>query len=157
MAKWPFTVCGILLIGGKVLLVRHTYGVAEGRILLPGGHVNAGELATAACEREILEETGVTAKVSSLYSMQFNAEQWCAVFTLDYEGGTPRTDGYENSEVLLLDPAEAVMRPDITNMSRTILEAYLQNADGLPMSDYVPASKARKTYALFQAVERETE
>ena len=31
-----FTVCGLLLIDGRVLLVRHTYGTAKDRILLPG-------------------------------------------------------------------------------------------------------------------------
>lgn len=39
-----FTVCGIVEINGKVLLVRHTYGTDEGRILVPGGHVEASEL-----------------------------------------------------------------------------------------------------------------
>ncbi len=38
-----FTVCGLLLIDGRVLLVRHTYGTAEGRILLPGGYVPASK------------------------------------------------------------------------------------------------------------------
>ena len=34
-----FTVCGIVEINGKKLLVRYTYGTAEGRILVPGGYV----------------------------------------------------------------------------------------------------------------------
>ncbi len=145
-----FTVCGFVLMEGKVLLVRHTYGTAEGRILLPGGYVQEGELATTACERELFEETGVTARVSSLLAMQFTGEQWCAVFRMDYVSGTPRADGYENSEVLLLDPAEAVLRPDITNMSRAILASYLQDGTVLSLSDYVPAAKTRETYALYQ-------
>ena len=33
-----FAVCGIVEIGGKILLVRHTYGTAKGRILVPGGY-----------------------------------------------------------------------------------------------------------------------
>lgn len=39
-----FTVCGIVEINGKILLVRHTYGTAKGRILVPGGYVEEGEL-----------------------------------------------------------------------------------------------------------------
>ena len=66
-----FTVCGIVEINGKVLLVRHTYGSAKDRILLPGGYVHEGELPTAAAERELLEETGVTARVKSLMAVQF--------------------------------------------------------------------------------------
>ena len=45
-----FTVCGLLLIDGRVLLVRHTYGTAKDRILLRGGYVQEGELPTAAAE-----------------------------------------------------------------------------------------------------------
>ena len=48
-----FTVCGIVEINGKILLVRHTYGTAEGRILVPGGYVEDGELPSKAIEREV--------------------------------------------------------------------------------------------------------
>lgn len=41
-----FAVCGIVEIGGKILLVRHTYGTAKGRILVPGGYVREGECLT---------------------------------------------------------------------------------------------------------------
>ena len=84
-----YTVCGIVEIEGKVLLVRHTYGNAKDRILLPGGFVQENELPTVAVEREILEETGVTAKAKSIIAMQFKLEQWCAVFAMDYISGTP--------------------------------------------------------------------
>lgn len=144
-----FTVCGIVEINGKVLLVRHTYGSAKDRILLPGGFVQEGELPTAAAERELLEETGVTAKVSSLMSMQFKPEQWCAIFIMEHISGEPRSDGYENSEVLLLDPKEAIERPDITNMSRELLKAYIAKQNALLKSGYVPASSAVEDYALF--------
>ena len=43
-----FAVCGIVEIDGRILLVRHTYGVAKGRILLPGGYVKENELPTNA-------------------------------------------------------------------------------------------------------------
>ena len=75
-----FAVCGIVEIDGKILLVRHTYGVAKNRILLPGGYVRENELPTLAAEREIFEETGVSCKANELFSMQFKSEQWCTVF-----------------------------------------------------------------------------
>ena len=40
-----FTVCGVVAIENKILLVRHTYGTAKGRLLVPGGHVEEGEVA----------------------------------------------------------------------------------------------------------------
>ncbi len=146
-----YTVCGIVEIEGKILLVRHTYGTAKDRILLPGGYVREGELPTAAAEREIFEETGVCAHADSLLAMQFKDDQWCAVFLMEYIEGKPRSDGFENSEVLLLSPEEAVERPDITNMSRAILKAYLKDGgEGLWRSDYVPASSDPSRYVLFQ-------
>ena len=61
--KQNFAVCGIVEIDNKILLVRHTYGVAKDRILLPGGYVKENELPTFAVEREIFEETGTNCKV----------------------------------------------------------------------------------------------
>lgn len=144
-----YTVCGIVEIDGKVLLVRHTYGAAKDRILLPGGFVQENELATTAAEREIYEETGVNAIVRSLVSMQFKPQQWCAVFVMDHVSGEPRSDGYENSEVLLLPPEEAVVRDDITNMSRELLKAYIAKKADLSRSGYVPASADKDSYAIF--------
>lgn len=144
-----YTVCGIIEIEGKVLLVRHTYGNAKDRILLPGGFVQENELPTVAVEREILEETGVAAKAKSIIAMQFKPEQWCAVFVMDYISGTPKSDGLENSEVLLLAPEETVNRDDITNMSREILMAYTTKHGELSRSGYVPASANRDNYVIF--------
>lgn len=144
-----YTVCGITEIDGKILLVRHTYGTAKDRILLPGGYAAENELPTAAAEREILEETGVKTAAGSLMAMQFKSNQWCAVFIMDYISGTPRSDGYENSEVLLLTAEEAVKRDDLTNMSRQILTAYLNGYCELKKSEYIPASAKRENYVIF--------
>lgn len=144
-----FTVCGIVEIENKILLVRHTYGVAKDRILLPGGYVKEGELPTISVEREILEETGVTCKSKDLFSVQFKADQWCAVFTMEYISGTPKSDGYENSEVLLLTVDEALERDDLTNMSREILKAFKENKTGLKKSNYIAKACDESNYAIF--------
>ena len=144
-----YTVCGIVEISGKVLLVRHTYGNAKNRILFPGGFVQENELPTVAVQREIFEETGIASKARSIIAMQFKPEQWCAVFLMDYISGTPKSDGFENSEVLLLTPEEAVERDDITNMSREILKAYIGEHSELEESSYVPASSDKGSYVIF--------
>lgn len=144
-----FAVCGIVEIEGKILFVRHTYGTAKGRILLPGGYVKENELPTTAIEREIFEETGVVCKSKDLYSMQFKSDQWCAVFTADFVSGEPKSDGYENSEVLLLSVDEALLRNDLTNMSREILKSYKENKNGLKKSDYISNGCTETNYAIF--------
>ena len=144
------TVCGIVEINGKILLVRHTYGTAEGRILVPGGYVEEGELPSKAIEREVFEETGVSAKTKAVFSVQFKPEQWCVVFTLEYVSGEPKSDGYENNEVLLISAEEAAERDDITNMSREILRAYITDkANVLGKSDYVPKSTTAERYEIY--------
>ena len=145
-----FTVCGIVEINGKILLVRHTYGTAEGRILVPGGYVEEGELPSKAIEREVFEETGVSAKTKAIFSVQFKPEQWCVVFTLEYVSGEPKSDGYENNEVLLISAEEAAERDDITNMSREILRAYIADkANVLGKSSYVPRSTTADKYEIY--------
>lgn len=144
-----YTVCGIVEIEGKILLVRHTYGTAKNRILLPGGFVQENELPTDAIEREILEETGVIAKVKSVVTVQFKPNQWCVVFSMEYVSGTPKSDGYENDEVYLLSIEEAIKADNITNMSREVLSAYMTHRSELTRSSYVPASSNEKEYVIF--------
>lgn len=145
-----FTVCGIVEINNKILLVRHTYGTAKGRILVPGGYVQENELPARAVEREILEETGVNVKARSVFATQFKPQQWCIVFTTKYISGEPKSDQSENNEVLLIDAAEAIKRDDITNMSREILKAYIINKDNsLSKSDYVAPSSKAEEYEIY--------
>lgn len=117
------TVSGIVLMEGKILLVRHTYGVAKGRILIPGGHVKEGEMPERAVSREIQEETGVLAEPAGVVGMRFKKDEWLMLFRMNYVSGTPVSDGYENSEVLLLPPDEAAQRDDITPLSRELCRA----------------------------------
>lgn len=150
MSNRFYAVCGIVDIGGKILFVRHTYGPAKERILIPGGYVKEGELPSDAVKRELFEETGVNAAAESVFAVQFRAEQWIIVFRLKYISGEPHSDGYENSEVLLLTPEEAVKRSDITNMSRAILNAYINARENtLEKGDYKSISLKAGEYEIF--------
>ncbi len=50
-------------------------------------------------------------------------DEWLLLYRMQYVSGTPVTDGYENSEVLLLSPEEAVKREDIMPLSREMCRA----------------------------------
>lgn len=145
-----FTVCGVVLIEGQVLLVRHTYGIARGQLLLPGGHCHPGEMPMAAVEREIREETGVKTAVRGLMAAQFKPDEWMMVFLMDYLGGTPRSDQFENSEVLLLPPEQAILRSDITQTSRAILQCFLERRYTLLLpSDFCPDVWSPEEFKMF--------
>ena len=150
MSNRFYAVCGILEIDGKILFVRHTYGAAKDRILIPGGYVKEGEFPSEAVKREFFEETSVQAEADSVFAIQFRKDQWCIVFRMKHISGAPVSDGYENSEVLLLTPEEAVERPDITNMSRAILRSYISDKDKtLEKGDYQSISLERGSYEIF--------
>jgi 8-oxo-dGTP pyrophosphatase MutT (NUDIX family) len=60
----PRIAAGALFVdGGKILLVRKTYG---DRWDIPGGYVDHGESPASACEREVREELGLVRTVRRL-------------------------------------------------------------------------------------------
>ncbi len=63
MYKNPtLTVDGILVIDGKLLLVRRGREPEKGKLALPGGIVEYGETTEEAVVREVKEETGIGTK-----------------------------------------------------------------------------------------------
>ena len=66
-AAWPR--CGAsaaVFRGEAVLLIVRAKGALKGLWSLPGGHIEPGETARAAAQREVLEETGVQADIDAL-------------------------------------------------------------------------------------------
>ncbi len=54
----------------RVLLVRNTYGLTQGRYLLPAGRVNVGELPDHAAARETFEETNLRVEIEGLLGVR---------------------------------------------------------------------------------------
>lgn len=61
----------VVIADNKVLLVKHTYGAAKGKYLIPGGFSEGRELPQVTAEREVFEETGVTVQASDLVAVRF--------------------------------------------------------------------------------------
>ncbi len=65
--EWPLVgVGGVVIDQGRALLVRRAREPALGEWTIPGGLLEVGETLTAAVERELLEETGLTVRVVEL-------------------------------------------------------------------------------------------
>ena len=67
---WDVGAAGVVVHDRGVLLVRPTYGGANGRWVVPGGFARQDERLDEAAVREVWEETGVRAEVLSLIGMR---------------------------------------------------------------------------------------
>ncbi|MEF8878666.1 MAG: NUDIX hydrolase [Haloarculaceae archaeon] len=60
---------GVVLLGGEVVLLERDHPPEEGRWVLPGGMVERGETARAACAREVREEVGLAVRPVSFVGL----------------------------------------------------------------------------------------
>ena len=116
------SVGAIVLRNDEVLLVRHTYGDATGKLLNPSGYIKQGEMPYEALKREVFEETGIEINPKGLLAVRCSAKDWWLVFLAEYVSGTPRSDSHENSEALFMPCDEAANHPDVTNAVKILLE-----------------------------------
>ena len=81
--------------GRIVLLRRAQHDAAHGLWIMPGGHVDRGEVVTSAAEREVREETGLELNQKGLlgvYSYPENPIVLCVYWGCS-KGGEPRGNG----------------------------------------------------------------
>ncbi|MBO0783732.1 MAG: NUDIX domain-containing protein [Ktedonobacteraceae bacterium] len=124
----------------KVLLTRRS---DNGRWCLPGGHMEAGESVSEACEREVMEETGLHIRVirlAGIYSDPHRLVEYADgnryhIVNLNFEaeiiGGTLQLSeettayGYftlaESESMDLLDNHDQRIRDTIASQERTVL------------------------------------
>lgn len=132
---------GILRRGDGLLLVRLTYGLAQGRWTIPGGFQEAGETLGETAEREVLEETGVRGRAGRLVAVRTLAargrsDTYCA-FTMEDLGGEPRADGQEVSEAAFKPVAWALESPEVSAFTRALIGEAL-HPGGLVSLDFKP-------------------
>lgn len=119
--NWSQSAAGVVLHEGRVLLVRHTYGVRKGRLIVPGGYALLEESAEDTVRREVLEETGVTVEPEGVIGVRFNHRDWYVAFRCRYVSGTARSDCDENSEALWMPVEEALASEEIPDLTRRLI------------------------------------
>lgn len=119
--NYNFSVGCIVRKGNQVLLVRHTYGGAKGKLLIPGGFCHENELPEEAAVREVFEETNITAEVTRMAGIRCDRKTWYILLEMDYIDGAPASDMHENSEAFFCEISEALTRSDCTEMTKVAL------------------------------------
>ena len=145
--NWGQSVTGVVIQDNKVLLARHTYGSGKGRMIVPGGYVEQGETPQQALVREYLEETGITVEPEDIIGIRFNMHDWYIAFRAKYISGIPRSDHDENSEVLWMDIKEALLREDVPELTKKLIQSAASNEEGLRFTDY--KSSSQPPYSLY--------
>jgi 8-oxo-dGTP diphosphatase len=115
------TAVGGVVVGPMgLLLVRMAYGPTKGRYMLPGGIVDPGETLDVAVAREVLEETGVTARVRGVCGVRTRHDgpnnDLYVLFLLEPVSGEPVSDGKENEDARYFTLPE-LDRDDVTDLS----------------------------------------
>lgn len=140
----------IVINDNKVLLVKHTYGAAKGKYLIPGGFSEEGELPNKTGEREVLEETSVRVRAKDLIAVRFTTEEvWC-IFSAEYLSGVPKSDGLENDAAIFMDISEAVSSDAVVKTTQEIIKAYINSEKHtLKKSGFVNSRFNEDTWQLF--------
>lgn len=144
--NWGQSVTGIVICQGKVLLARHTYGTGKGKLIVPGGYVKIGETPQDALKREFLEETGVVVEPGEILAIRFNSHDWYIAFRAEYISGEAVSDHDENNEVLWLETEEALLRDDVPDLTKKLIQCALSGSAGLVPLPYQGNPKNGKGY-----------
>ena len=133
-----------------VLLVKHTYGAAKGKYLIPGGFSEEREMPLQTAEREVLEETGITVKANDLIAVRFTEQEvWC-IFSAVYISGVPVSDNEENDEAIFMPVEEALCSDSVVETTKEILKSmFSPNKAMLAKSDFVNARFDSNTWQIF--------
>lgn len=140
----------VVIRDSKVLMVKHTYGAANGKYLIPGGFCEEGELPQKSAEREVMEETGVAVVASDLLAVRFTKQEvWC-IFRGEYVKGEPASDNDENEDALFMLIEEALNSETVVATTREILKAVLRaDKQTLQKSSFVNEKFDADTWQLF--------
>jgi 8-oxo-dGTP diphosphatase len=149
------TAVGGVVVGPEgLLLVRMAYGPTKGRYMFPGGIVEPGETLDVAVVREVLEETGVTARVVGICGLRSRHEgpdnDTYVLFLLEPVAGEPISDGRENEDARYFALTD-LDRADVTDLSAYVGRMALRGElKMMTLSDDVDWARAGRDPAAWK-------
>lgn len=147
------SVSGVVIKDNKVLLIRHNYGRAKGRLVIPGGYLKIGEMPIDAIKREVFEETNIQCDVNKLVAMRFTSINWWAIFSMEYKSGEPKLEAYENSEAIFMDIEEALNNKNTTEISKYAIKMAINNKEkNFNYLEYASEGISTEDYSLWSSL-----
>lgn len=124
---------GVIISGGRALLVRRGSPPLEGQWSIPGGMLEAGETLLLGVRRELLEETGIEVKVLELIevferiNLDGEGKARYHYVVLDYLCEAVRGEaraGSDVTDVAWATPAELAQYALTETATRVVLKAF---------------------------------
>jgi len=135
--NYSISVGALVIKDEKMLLVRRKDNPGKGKWTNPGGYIGQTELIEQSIIREVLEETGVTAKVKSVVMVGDYPGRVHNVyigFAMEYVEGQPQPDEVEvdGTDFFSLEEMKSM---DVADMTRGLARiAFEQQAVGLELN-----------------------
>jgi len=126
------TVDGVIILNGKIVLIRRKNEPYRGSFALPGGFVEIGETTEEAVKREVMEETGLLIEILKLVGVYSEPSRdprghTVSVAYLAVGKGKPRADT-DAAEVGCFDPGNL---PELAFDHQRIINDAGDDIDGI--------------------------
>lgn len=133
MVKFTVSVGAVVLKDGSVLLVKRRFEPRKGRWAIIEGFVEGNETLEDAVQREVKEETGVSAKVEGIIAVRNIVYKWHGenrnevnvIFLMSWLSGDPSADGTEVEETVFF-PINDLAGKQLSETERIIIEKLLK-------------------------------
>lgn len=147
---------GVVIRDDKVQLVQRGINPGRGNWQIPGGYVEMDEEIHLAVEREVLEETGITAKVTDSLGFRHTAgnperpfSNLYVVFKLDPVDGEPLADGDETLDAGYFTLDEMIEKTGIQSLSLWAVRQALLHPPGAGFTHRQDDIQMRQGWSLF--------
>lgn len=129
------SVGGLVVRNDSLLVVRMSYGPSAGRWMIPGGLLDPGETLDTAVAREVLEETGITARPVGIAGIRSrsdgpNTDNY-VLWLLEPLSGEPTPDEHEIEEARYMPFTEIAEREDVVYLVKYLAARLADNTIAL--------------------------